>query len=92
MTGMKEKYDIKSITEKYIKGKCTPEELEEAIILFADPYHNPELRPTLFEYWIKDEKSGADEIPAEDLSNILDKVHHRINLKQDQKAQTGLRS
>jgi hypothetical protein len=52
------KYDIKSITEKYIKGKCTPEELEEAITLFADPYHNLELRPTLFEYWIKEEKSG----------------------------------
>jgi transmembrane sensor len=27
----------------------------------------------------------ASEIPAEDLSNILDKVHHRINLEQDQK-------
>jgi transmembrane sensor len=91
MTGMKEKYDIKSITEKYIKGKCTPEELEEAIILFADPYHNPELRPTLFEYWIKDEKSGADEIPAEDLSNILDKVHHRINLKQDKKPRNRIK-
>ena len=85
MTGMKEKYDIKSITEKYIKGKCTPEELEEAIILFADPYHNLELRPTLFEYWINEEKIGTSEIPAEDLSVILDKVHHRINLEQNQK-------
>jgi transmembrane sensor len=85
MTKMTVKYDIKSITEKYIKGKCTPEELEEAMCLLADPWNNLELRPTLFEYWIKDEKIGAGEIPAEDLSNILDKVHHRINLEQDQK-------
>jgi ferric-dicitrate binding protein FerR (iron transport regulator) len=82
---MKEGRDIKSITEKYIKGKCTPEELEEAMSLLADPWNNLELRPTLFEYWINEEKSGANEIPAEDLSNILDKVHHRINLEQDQK-------
>ncbi len=52
---MKESHDIKSITEKYIKGKCSPEELEEAMILFADPYHNLELRPTLYEYWKNDE-------------------------------------
>jgi ferric-dicitrate binding protein FerR (iron transport regulator) len=84
-TGMKVKYDIKSITEKYIKGKCTPEELEEAIILFADPYHNLELRPTLFEHWKNEETNDSGEIPAEDLSIILDKVHHRINLEQDQK-------
>lgn len=82
---MKVKYDIKSITEKYIKGKCTPEELEEVIILFADPYNNLELRPTLFEHWKNDETNDSDEIPADDLSNILDKVHHRINLQHCQK-------
>ncbi|KAF0235475.1 MAG: Fe2+-dicitrate sensor membrane [Prolixibacteraceae bacterium] len=81
---MKEGHDIKSITEKYIKGKCTPEELEEALILFADPYHNLQLEPTLFEYWTNEEKSGTSEIPAEDLSIMLDKVHHRINLQQGQ--------
>lgn len=84
---MKESHDIKSITEKYIKGKCSPEELEEAMILFADPYHNLELRPTLYEYWKNDETSGAPEIPAEELSVILDKVHHRINLEQDKRPQ-----
>ena len=82
---MKLKYDIKSITEKYIKGKCTPEELEEAMILFADPYHNLELRPTLFEHWKNEETNDSDEIPAEDLSIILGKVHHRINLQHYQK-------
>lgn len=87
---MKEGHDIKSITEKYIKGNCTPEELEEAIILFADPYHNPELRPTLFEYWTNEEKIGTGEIPAEDLSILLDKVHHRINLEQDQKPKSRM--
>ena len=90
MTGMKERYDIKSITEKYIKGKCTPEELEEAMILFADPYHNLELRPTLFEHWKNEETNDTNEIPVEDLSIILDKVHHRINLEQDQKPKSRM--
>ena len=90
MTGMKVRYDIKSITEKYIKGKCTPEELDEAIILFTDPWHNLELRPTLFEYWINEEKINTSEIPADDLSVILDKVHHRINLEQDQKPKSRM--
>ena len=86
---MKEKNDIKSITEKYIKGKCTPKELEEAITLFADPYHNLELRPTLFDYWMHEEKSS--ETPVEALSVILDKVHHRINLAQVQKPKDRIR-
>lgn len=82
---MKASYNLKSITEKYIKGNCMPEELEEAMILFADPYHNLELRPTLFEHWNNEENIGTSEIPAEDLSSILDKVHHRIHLEQDKK-------
>jgi len=90
MTGMKVKYDIKSITEKYINGKCTPEELEEAIILFADPYHNLELRPTLFEHWKNEETNDSGEIPAEDLSNMLDKVHHRINLQHYKKPKSRI--
>jgi len=88
---MKEGHNIKSITDKYIKGNCTPEELEEAMILFADPYHNLQLQPTLLDYWNHEEKSGTSEIPAEDLSIILDKVHHRIHLEQDQKSKGGIR-
>jgi len=88
---MKEGHDIKSITEKYIKGKCTPEELEEAMILFSDPFHNLKLRPTLFEYWKNEETNDAGEIPAEDLSIILDKVHHRINLEQDKKPKSTIK-
>jgi len=90
MTRLKEKYDLKSITEKYIKGICTPKELEEAIDLFADPYHNLELRPTLFEYWMNEEKSS--DIPVEALSIILDKVHHRINVAQDQKPKSRIKN
>jgi ferric-dicitrate binding protein FerR (iron transport regulator) len=87
---MKEGHDIKSITEKYIKGQCTPEELEEAVILFADPYHNLQLKPTLFDYWNNEEKSDTSDIPVEDLTIILDKVHHRINLEQDKKPKSRI--
>jgi len=63
--------------------------LEEAITLFADPYHNLKLRPTLFEYWMHEEKSN--EIPVEALSIILDKVHHRIHLAQGQKPESRVK-
>lgn len=76
-------HNIKTITEKYIQGNCTPDELEAAMILFADPYHNLELRPTLFEYWKNEEPTFQSEIPTENMSLILDKIHHRINLLQD---------
>ena len=88
---MKEGHDIKSITEKYIKGQCTPEELEEAVILFADPYYNIQLQPTLLDYWNNEEKSGTSDIPVEDLTIILDKVHHRINLEQDKKLKSRIK-
>lgn len=88
---MKVSHDIKSITEKYIQGKCTPEELEEVMVLFADSYHNLELRATLYKYWETDETIGRPEIPANELSVILDKVHHRINLAQDQNPKSRIR-
>ncbi|HSO88587.1 MAG TPA: FecR domain-containing protein [Draconibacterium sp.] len=77
---MNKVHNIKSITGKYIQGICTSEELEAAMILFADPYHNLELRPTLFEYWKNEENGFQSEIPTENMSLILDKIHHRINL------------
>lgn len=84
MTGMNIRYDIKSITEKYIRGKCTPEELEESIRLFSESKPNPELQPALFEYWMNEETSDRGEIPADELSAILNKVHHRIKLEHTQ--------
>ena len=80
---MNKEHNIKSITEKYIQGNCTSDELEAAMILFADPYHNLELRPTLFEYWKNIDTTSQSEIPIENISIILDKIHHRINLEHD---------
>jgi hypothetical protein len=85
-TGMNDGYDIKSITKKFIEGNCTPDELEAAMILFADPYHhNPELQAALKEYWNNPAADSQKEIHDEDFSPILDKVHHRINLVHNQK-------
>jgi ferric-dicitrate binding protein FerR (iron transport regulator) len=87
---MNKENDIKTIIHKYIIGQSDPSELEEAISLFNDPYHNLELRPTLFEQWNYGETRAQPEIPEEDFSVILDKIHHRINLEQKDK-QTGNR-
>lgn len=82
--------DTKSITDKYIKDSCNPEELEVAMSLFAGPDENSDLKPILFEYWDKDEIAFQRAIPGENLSPVLDKIHHRIKKKHDQKP-TGQR-
>jgi len=80
---MIKEHDIKTLVHKYLQGNCTREELDSAINLFADPYHNLDLRPTLFESWNNDEIFPHPEIPKEEFSGILDKIHHRINLEPD---------
>lgn len=80
---MNKEQDIKSIARKFMNGSCTPDELEAAMILFADPYHNLDLRPTLFENWNNEDKVLEQEIPNQDFTAILDKIHHRINIEND---------
>ncbi len=80
---MIKEHDIKTLVHKYLKGNCTREELEGTINLLADPYHNLDLRPTLFEIWNNDEIIPQKEVPKEEFSAMLDKIHHRINLEPD---------
>ena len=77
--------DIKEIVNKYMKGECSREELEAALKLFDDPYHNLALRPTLYSQWNKTQEGAQTELKEEESSSIIDTIHHRIHSEQENK-------
>jgi transmembrane sensor len=79
---MTEEKNIKTIVQKYLRGESNREELEKALELFSDPYHNLDLRPVLFRCWEKDEETEQNHLPhLKNQDTILDKIHHRINIE-----------
>lgn len=79
---MTEQKNIEPIVKKYLRGESNREELEKAFDLFSDPYHNLALRPILFRCWEKEEESEQNHLPhLKNQDNILDKIHHRINIE-----------
>ncbi|MGC9355494.1 MAG: FecR family protein [Mariniphaga sp.] len=83
---MPEGKNIETIVHKYLKCESSREELEKALELFSDPYHNLNLRPVLFSFWEKDEKTGTNNLPQlKNPETILDKIHHRINIEAGRK-------
>ncbi len=83
---MTERKNIESFVHKYLRGESNREELEKALDLFSDPYHNLDLRPVLFRCWEKDEETEQNRLPnLKNQDNILDKIHHRINIESGRK-------
>jgi ferric-dicitrate binding protein FerR (iron transport regulator) len=83
---MTEGKNIETIVHKYLRGESNREELEKALDLFSDPYHNLDLRPVLFRCWEKDEEMEQNHLPnLQNQDNILDKIHHRINIEAGRK-------
>jgi ferric-dicitrate binding protein FerR (iron transport regulator) len=83
---MPEEKNIETIVLKYLKCESNPEELEKALELFSDPYHNLDLRPVLFRFWEKDENTKTNHLPQlKNPETILDKIHHRINIEAGRK-------
>jgi len=77
--------NISNTIHKYILGTSNKEELEKAMSILDDPYHNLELRPTLHDIWFSGETEHIA-IPEEDnFSGMLNEIHHKINL--DKKTQ-----
>ncbi|MCG6187245.1 FecR family protein [Maribellus maritimus] len=72
-----------SIINKYLAGESSPEELQNAFKLFESPYKNLNLRKIIFEWW-NNEKELESQPKPDNLSEILDKIHHQINLGQVQ--------
>jgi ferric-dicitrate binding protein FerR (iron transport regulator) len=73
--------DIRQVLEKYVKGKCTREELDSVLDLLADPLRRSELRPVLTEFWEKETWLAGDADRGEDFEEMLNQIHHRINTR-----------
>ncbi|MBT6764352.1 MAG: FecR family protein [Prolixibacteraceae bacterium] len=74
---------MSNIVQKFINGKCNKEELNEAITLLRASYQNLNIRPIIYEVWNNENEFESQPKP-ENLSEILDKIHHRINLVQSE--------
>lgn len=79
---MKADKSINEIITSYINGASHPDDLNGALSLFEEPHQNLNLRCIIFDWW-NDEKGLEKQPLPSDLSEILDKVHHRINLEQN---------
>jgi len=74
--------EISNIIQKYVQGTSTKEELKRALCMLEDPYHNLELRPTLYDLWHKDFMDEFDVPEPGDFSGMLNEIHHKINLEK----------
>ncbi len=74
--------NISNIVHKYVSGSSTKEELEQAIHLLEDPYHNLALRPTLYKLWNCEDLENINAPIVDDFPDLLNKIHHKINLEK----------
>ncbi len=81
---MSKEENLKYIIQRYLEDKTKPGELKTVFSLFENPFiKNPRLRALLFNFWNQQDGEGEDFPRADDFSDILDKIHHRINLDDD---------
>lgn len=81
---MKSYNNESKILEKYAAGRCSKEEAWKVHKWFNDLHYRPVLYPALLTLW---DKSGpipkTNEEGYIELSPILDKIHHRINIARE---------
>lgn len=70
------------IIKKYILGTSDKEDLEKVMSVLEDPYHNLELRPTLYDIWHRDITNEIEVPEPDEFSGMLNKIHHKINLEK----------
>ncbi|MEN8122962.1 MAG: FecR domain-containing protein [Bacteroidota bacterium] len=75
--------EIVDIATKYVLGTSNNEELGQAIVLFGDPYHNLKLRSVLYDVWNSDKLNNINSPGQEELSGLLNQIHHKINLEEN---------
>ncbi|MEN6456447.1 MAG: FecR domain-containing protein [Prolixibacteraceae bacterium] len=76
------KKDAAILLLKYLENKCSPDDLGTIIHLIGTKEDDRELQTLLYEYW-KNTPSFQHRIAEEELNQILDSVHHRINLHEN---------
>ncbi|MEN8117115.1 MAG: FecR domain-containing protein [Bacteroidota bacterium] len=84
--------NISEIINKYVLGESGKEELEQAISLLEDPYHNLKLRPTLYNIWKGDEVDSIESLGQDEFSQLLNQIHHKINIEEKSKKKSKVKS
>jgi transmembrane sensor len=72
----------KELLEKYFKNACTEEELNSVLEWFEWSARSPEGKALLSKIW--EEMHAEESGQKADFDLILDKIHHKINLKQSE--------
>ncbi|HKJ42239.1 MAG TPA: FecR domain-containing protein, partial [Sunxiuqinia sp.] len=80
---------IADLVRKYLEDKCDEAELDELFQLFQEEHYQQHIETLLFEYWQRN-PSFQQKIAKHELDDMLDSIHHQINL-QKSSTETGIR-
>lgn len=68
--------------EKYLKGICSKQEAKEIVDILENPSYDQLIKSEAYKFW--NEFSDVNE-KRDSMSKILDKLHHRISLNDEEK-------
>ena len=74
--------DIVLLIQGYLGDKCKSEDLDIIIQLFRDKEHEDQFHSLLYEYWVNT-PSFRHKINQNELNQMLDSIHHQINLDKE---------
>ncbi len=77
---MEQKKEITDLISKYLENKCDERELTELVELFQEDEYQQNIERLLFEYWQRT-PSFQNTIPKSELDEMLNSIHHQINLQ-----------
>lgn len=78
---MNKSQNIGLLIEKYLNDQCSADELEKVAAIFQTEEYREKIQPLLFDYW-NNTPSFRNEIAENELGQMLDSIHHRINMEQ----------
>lgn len=73
--------NMAKLLEKYLNSQCTESELAKVIELFQTENYREQLQSLLSSYWNTSD-SLRPKISKNELDQMLDSIHHRINVEQ----------
>ncbi|WP_320167868.1 FecR domain-containing protein [Mangrovibacterium marinum] len=73
--------NIGQLIEKYLNDQCSAKELETVAEIFQSEQYREKLQPLLYDYW-SNTPSFRHEVAEDELGQMLDTIHHRINLEE----------
>ena len=80
---------IIGLIRKYLENRCDGEDLDELILLLHDEDFQPQIESLLYGYWQKT-PSFRNKLEKSELDEMLNSIHHQINLSGSGQRQKGL--